>query len=74
MEKLQYTKICPKCGSIDFPIVTQFVQILAPTPEKCKKCRYSGLFPEIDINKIESFRKEIRKYNNNSTSTKNKNN
>ena len=45
--KKQYTKICPKCGSIDLPIKTNFVEMLMPTPEKCRKCNYNGLFPEI---------------------------
>ena len=60
-DKKQYTKICPKCGSIDLPIRTDFVQMLAPTPEKCRKCSYTGLFPEIEINEIEEFRKELKK-------------
>ena len=60
-DKKQYTKICPKCGSIDLPVKTSFVDILAPTPEKCGKCSYAGLFPEIDINEIEEFRKNISK-------------
>ena len=58
--KKQYTKICPKCGNLDLPIRTGFVEILAPTPEKCKKCSYAGLFPEIDTNKIEEFRNHIK--------------
>jgi len=58
--KKQYTKICPKCGNIDVPIRTDFVEILAPTPEKCRKCDYTGLFPEIDINEIEEFRNDIK--------------
>lgn len=61
MKRTRYTKICPKCGSIDLPIITEFIQILAPTPEKCRKCSYTGLFPEIDIDEIESFRKNIKK-------------
>lgn len=59
--KQQYTKICPKCGGIDLPIRTDFVQILAPTPEKCNKCSYTGLFPEINVDEIENFRKTITK-------------
>lgn len=58
--KEQYTKICPKCGSIDLSIRTDFIEMLAPTPERCKKCGYTGLFPEIEINEIEEFRKEIK--------------
>lgn len=61
MTKVQYTKICPKCGSIDLPIKTDFVEMLMPTAEKCSKCNYSGLFPEIDINKIDVFRNDIKK-------------
>ena len=57
----QFTKICPKCGSIDLPIITDFVGMLMPTPEKCRKCEYSGLFPEIEINEIEQFRDDINK-------------
>ncbi len=60
MKKPEYTKICPKCGSIDLPIRISFVEILAPTPEKCKKCGYTGLFPEIEISEIEKFRKKLR--------------
>ncbi len=54
-----FTKICPKCGNIDLPVRTNFADMLMPTPEKCKKCHYSGLFPEIDINEIETFRKSL---------------
>ena len=56
----QYTKICPKCGSIDLPIRTNFVEMLMPTPEKCRKCGYRGLFPEINIDEIEAFRKKLK--------------
>ena len=58
--KEQYTKICPRCGSIDLPIRTDFVEMLMPSPEKCKKCDYTGLFPEIEINEIEDFRKILK--------------
>ena len=61
MTKTQYTKICPKCGSIDLPIRTSFVEMLAPNPEKCSKCGYAGLFPEIDINEIENFKNQIKR-------------
>ena len=60
MMKETYVKICPKCGSIDLPVKTNFVELLMPTPEKCRKCSYNGLFPEIDINEIENFRKKLK--------------
>ena len=61
MTKEQFTKICPKCGSIDIPIRTNFAEMLMPTPEKCKNCNYSGLFPEIEINEIKEFRESLKK-------------
>ena len=64
--KVQYTKICPKCGSIDMPVKTNFAEMPVPTPEKCTRCSYAGLFPEISINEIESFRKEIKSLKNHS--------
>ena len=57
--KKQYIKVCPKCGSIDLPLRTGFIEMLAPTSEECGKCDYKGLFPEIEINEIENFRKEL---------------
>ena len=59
--KNQYIKTCPKCGRIDLPVRTGFVEMIMPTPEKCRKCGYSGLFPEIDINEIENFRKNLKR-------------
>ena len=59
--KNQYTKICPRCGNIEIPVKTNFAEMLMPTPEKCGKCSYAGLFPEIDINEIENFRKDVKK-------------
>ena len=59
----QYTKICPKCGNIDLPIRVNFAEMLAPTSEKCNKCNYTGLFPEIEINEIEGFRKGLKEKN-----------
>ena len=59
-DRKNYTKICPKCGNIDFPAQFGFAQMLAPSPEACKKCNYSGLFPEIEINEIGNFRKELK--------------
>lgn len=61
MSSKQFIKICPMCGSIDFPETSGFAQMLAPTPEKCRKCNYAGLFPEIEISEIEGFRKELKR-------------
>lgn len=58
MKNRNYIKICPKCGDI-LPIITEFIQILAPMPEKCK-CGYTGLFPEIEIDEVEEFKKKLK--------------
>lgn len=60
-DKKQFIKICPKCGNMDVPVKTGFIDILAPLPEKCKKCGYTGLFPEIDVNEVEKFKKNLNK-------------
>ena len=60
-DRKKYIKICPKCGNLDLPLSSSFVQILAPTAEICNKCGYTGLFPEIDINEIENYKKGLKK-------------
>ena len=62
-EGKDFTKICPKCGNMDLPVKSNFVDMLMPTPEKCRKCGYTGLFPEIEIGQIEDFRKSLKKRN-----------
>ncbi|MEK6892141.1 MAG: hypothetical protein AABX25_03070 [Nanoarchaeota archaeon] len=59
--KEEFIKICPKCANIDLPVKSNFIDMLMPVSEKCEKCGYSGLFPEININEIEDFRKNINK-------------
>ena len=50
-------KYCPKCKSADIhPYLPGFFNMY-----ECKKCGYIGLFPEIEIDEIESFRKNLNK-------------
>jgi ribosomal protein L40E len=70
MKKEKYVKICPKCGSIN---ITPFSGIYAGITsgsagsagelliDKCRKCNYKGLIPEIKKSGIEKFRKNIKK-------------
>lgn len=46
---------------MDFLIKTGFVEMLMPTPEKCKRCGYTGLFPEIEIDRINKFRRKLKR-------------
>ena len=62
-------RICPKCGSLD--VETDYTRglhfiggILAHYI--CKDCKFSSvLFPEVDEDQIENFRKKIKNANNN---------
>ncbi len=59
-----FVKVCPKCGSVN--IANQGIRILL---EYCKDCGYGikdgqcnqVIFPEIDFNKLDRFREELKK-------------
>lgn len=58
-----FVKICPKCGSVDVgvdfsnPVVWDYG---TNAKYRCNKCgNLSPIFPEIALNEVESFRKEL---------------
>ena len=56
-------KICPKCGSINIELERISKSLIGITPPtyRCKKCGLTQkIFPEIEIGKIEEFRKKIK--------------
>ena len=58
MKKEKFVRICPKCGSAD--ISRPFLKILGSLT--CRNCNYKNpIFPEVAINKIELFRKELKR-------------
>lgn len=59
------TRICPKCGSVDVSFdFSNSAGIAYGTPGKykCGKCGFSAMiFPEIDKEETEEFRKQMKK-------------
>jgi predicted nucleic-acid-binding Zn-ribbon protein len=63
----KYITVCPKCGSTNIS-----AQGVYTPSDYCKDCGYGKahlssvsniIFPEIDIEEIENFKKEIKKNN-----------
>ena len=57
-------RICPKCGSIDLEKDDKkgltYLGGISPN-YKCNSCKFSSpLFPEIDIENIKKFRKNLK--------------
>jgi predicted nucleic-acid-binding Zn-ribbon protein len=59
-DKKYFFKICPKCANNELPLSNSFTQFIAPVPEICKKCGYSGLFPEIEMSELKKFKEKIK--------------
>jgi fused signal recognition particle receptor len=64
-EKKKFVKICPKCGSTDIEIEETNpakIKYGAPLNSFCKSCGFRNVvFPEVEEDKIEEFRKDIKK-------------
>lgn len=57
----KYTKICPKCGSVDVKIPHAGMDIKMALKDECADCGEIGNFPEVEIEKIGEFRKKLKK-------------
>jgi len=57
---MNYIKICPKCGSTDITVPPAGMDIRMTMPDYCKKCGNRGVFPEVEKDKVEEFRKKIK--------------
>ena len=64
-EKRNFITICPKCGSIDVEAEKDNaakVRFGAPINYVCRSCGFKNtVFPEVEEDKIEAYRKEIKK-------------
>ena len=56
---MKYLKICPLCGSINVGVPKRGYA-LVDMRSLCKDCGYIGNFPEVEIEKIEEYRKKIK--------------
>lgn len=59
--------ICPKCGSADLtyaedlPAGTVFLGAISSTGKMlCNDCDYEGMAPQVDKDKVEDFRKNLK--------------
>jgi len=62
MPKEKYIRICPKCGDVDVKPYNEMDMISwgGAARWRCNKCNYNAvLFPEVNIDEVEKFRKEI---------------
>jgi len=63
MRNSKFIKICPQCGSINITIPPAGLDIKMIFPDYCRDCNNRGLFPEINIEDIDSFRKALKQRN-----------
>ena len=61
LNKKLFIKICPQCGSVDTTIPPRGLDLKMTYRDYCRKCRNKGIFPEVEIGKIEEFQKEVKK-------------
>ena len=54
-------KICPQCGSTDIKIPRSGMDIKMTMKDMCQECGFIGNFPEVELDKVEEFRKKCRK-------------
>ncbi len=68
-EKSGDITICPKCGGLDrSPSTTSIFIGYSPVIKyKCNNCKYEGIFPLVNKNEIESFRKDLKRSKENSS-------
>ncbi len=57
---MKYVKICPKCSSIDVKMPHAGLDIKMTMKDECLECSYIGNFPEVEIDKIKEFRKNVK--------------
>jgi len=56
---MRHVKVCTRCGSINIGIRKRGLDML-DMQSLCKDCGYVGVFPEVEIEQVEEFRKQIK--------------
>jgi len=56
---MRRVKICTNCGSADIGIPKRGIDLLN-LESVCKACGKKGVFPEVDIDHVEDFRKQLK--------------
>lgn len=57
----KFVKICPKCGSVEITIPPAGLDLRMSLPDYCSDCNNIGIFPEIKISEIKSFKDNLKK-------------
>ena len=57
----KFVKICPNCGSVDITIPPAGLDLRMSLPDYCSDCSNIGIFPEIKISEIKSFKDNLKK-------------
>ncbi|MBU2590200.1 MAG: hypothetical protein KKA65_00820 [Nanoarchaeota archaeon] len=60
MKEKKFIKICPKCGSTNITIPPSGLDLKMSQPDYCKDCKNRGIFPEIEEDKVEYFKKVLK--------------
>jgi predicted nucleic-acid-binding Zn-ribbon protein len=58
---MKYVKICPQCGSTNVKMPKAGLDLRMTVRDMCMQCGNIGNFPEVEIDKVEYFRKKLRK-------------
>lgn len=56
----EFIKICPQCGSNNVTSTSTLIGAIGNF-STCKSCGYGGVFPEIEKDKVEKFKKMLRR-------------
>lgn len=64
----EYINICPRCGSTELTptqLVRGSLTLVGVLPGSnnytCERCGYEGFCPEVEIDKIDEFRRALKK-------------
>jgi len=60
MKEKKFIKICPKCGSINITIPPAGLGLKISQLDYCKDCKNQDIFPEIEEDKVEYFKKVLK--------------
>ena len=63
MKDKKYIKVCPQCGSTNTKIPPAGLDIKMTLPDYCNECKNRGIFPEIEADKLDDFRKKLKEKN-----------
>ena len=56
----EFVKVCPQCGSTDITIPPAGLDIRMSIPDYCQECQNRGIFPKVQKDKVEDFKKRLK--------------